>query len=346
LKTLIAAPGETILRALVLIPLAALLVHAQEGIKFDRSSDAVIVRSGADHSNFLFRAPVDFAKAEAKAPYLVHLAANRDGAEAHVRLRVAEVADADRRKAPASLAHAREKEYREARKGKLKVQPEGVRAVATIADRTVVLVRDGTKLYELFLDGGPAFKSDLAEVASGFTILVPKGAPVVAFRTPEDLKAKKLEHDYYRLKLVKPEGFAQEDVDPDTDKGIWLHLRAEDDERNVCNIRIRVFLAKASKKNAVQRAADAIQRFETRYPPARVPRRPKRTRMGGAKDAYRVNMAGRMPKSGIVVQEEVRVVEHTNGRLYEFQLTTYAGAQRAFKKQISEFWKKLKIISK
>ncbi|MHC4957933.1 MAG: hypothetical protein ACYTGN_06115 [Planctomycetota bacterium] len=336
------------MRALVLIPLAALAVRvdAQEGIKFDRSSEAVIVRSGADHSNFLFRAPAAFRRAEAKAPYLVHLTATRDGAEAHIRLRVAEVAGADRRKAPATLAQAREKEYRGTRKGKLEVKPDGVRAVATLADRTVVLVRDGTKLYELFCDGGPAFKADLAEIADGFTILVPKGAPVVVFRTPEDLKAKTLEHDYYRLKLTKPAGFAQEDVDPDSDNGIWLWLRAEDEERNVCNIRIRVFLAKASKKNAAQRAEDAIRRFDNKYPPARVPKKPKRTRFGGAKEAFKMTMAGRLPKSGIVVQEEVRVVEHTNGRLYEFQLTTYAGAQRAFKKQISEFWKKLKILGK
>ena len=175
------------------------------------------------------------------------------------------------------------------------------------------------------------------------TILDPKGGPVARTATPEQLKAKELEHGYYRLKLLKPAGFTQELVDPNTDKGIWIHLRCEDEIRNLCNIRIRVHLARTLKQDVTAKATVALNRFAAQYPNARVPKRPKNARWPGSKQALRLKMSGRLTKSGIVIQEEWVFIEHENGRIYEIQMTTYAGAQREFKKQIKAFWKSIRI---
>ena len=44
--------------------------------------------------------------------------------------------------------------------------------------------------------------------------------------------------------------------------------------------------------------------------------------------------------------EERVFLEHENGRIYEIQVTTYAGALRAFKKQLKAFWKSIKIANR
>ena len=262
--------------------------------------------------------------------------------EERIRLRITSVAPADSRKPADVLARAREVEYRAGAKGDFTIKPEGARARASVGNRTILLVRDGTRLYELWLEGGEAVQA----VANGFTILDPKGTSLASRATPELLKAKKLEHDYYRLKLLKPDGFMQQPVDPNTDKGIWLHLRAEDEVRNLCNIRVRVHLARTVKQTLAAKANVALNRFAKKYPNARVPKRPKNARWPGSKQALRLKMSGKLAKSGIVMQEEWVFLEHENGRIYEFQMTTYAGAQRAFKKQIKAFWKSIRIKNK
>ncbi len=302
----------------------------------DRTDEAVIVRSGTDQANFLFRAPAVFTVADEPAKGfqldLLH-------GDERIRLRITFVSSGDSRKPAAVLARAREAEYTKGRKGKLEITSDGATARASIGKLTVFLVRDGTRLYELWLEGGDAVQS----ISDGFTILDPKGGPVASAATPEQLKARKLEHGYYRLKLLKPHGFMQEPVDPNTDKGIWTHLRCEDKVRNLCNIRIRVHVARTLNQTLTRKATIALNRFAKKYPNARVPKRAKNARWPGAKQALRLKMSGRLTKSGIVIQEEWVFVEHENGRVYEFQMTTYAGAQRAFKKQIKAFWKSIKI---
>ena len=134
-----------------------------------------------------------------------------------------------------------------------------------------------------------------------------------------------------------------ESVDPESDLGIWTHLRREDEVRNTCSIRIRVFLTRTAQESTEDRARRRLEEFEAQYTNARVPRRPKRTRFPGAKEAYALDLAGKLPKGGMVVQEEWKVFEHDNGRTYEVQVTTYAGAQREFKKEIRAFWKSIRI---
>lgn len=321
----------------MLLSISATSVAEEIGeIKVERTEEAVIVRSGTDQANFLFRVPAAFTVAKEPAKSfqldLVH-------GDQRVRLRITFVSPGDSRKEAHVLARAREAEYTTGRKGKLEITADGATARASIGRLTVLLVRDGTRLYELWLEGGDAVQS----IADGFTILDPEGGPVTRAATPEQLKARKLEHDYYRLKLLKPDGFTQEPVDPNEDKGIWTHLRCEDEVRNLCNIRIRVHLARILKQDLTAKATLALNRFAQKYPNARVPKRAKNTRWPGAKQALRLKMSGRLTKSGIVIQEEWVFVEHENGRIYEFQMTTYAGAQRAFKKQIKAFWKSIRI---
>ena len=67
--------------------------------------------------------------------------------------------------------------------------------------------------------------------------------------------------------------------------------------------------------------------------------------IAGAKNAWKFKMVARTKAAG-VIEEEWRVLEHENGRVYEIQLTTYGGAAREFRKDIRAFWKKLKISSK
>jgi len=135
-------------------------------------------------------------------------------------------------------------------------------------------------------------------------------------------------------------------VDPDSDKGIFLHLRRDDKYKNRCDIRIRVHLARALKQSTAAKAQKAIERFTTKYISAKAPKKPRRTSWAGAKNAYKMKMVGKVAKTSSVVQEEWRVIEHENGRVYEIQVVTYGGAAREFKKDLAAFWKKLKIISK
>jgi hypothetical protein len=99
------------------------------------------------------------------------------------------------------------------------------------------------------------------------------------------------------------------------------------------------------KQTPAFKAQKAIERFVTKYQSAKAPKKPRRTGFAGAKNAWRFKMVGKT-KTSSVVEEEWRVIEHENGRIYEIQLTTYGGAAREFKKDIRAFWKKLKISSK
>ncbi|MHC4973479.1 MAG: hypothetical protein ACYTG3_14215 [Planctomycetota bacterium] len=325
---------------------------AEDEIRVERQDDAVIVRSPIAQGNFLFRAPPFFKEVEVEEAFAVHLSATRGKATAHIRLRLGQVTAGQARRGIDALVREKEAGYTAGGYGKLNVSGEGARRLAETAGkagerRLVLVVVDGPRLYELFLDHAPpdtVLEGQLAAVATGFTILDPKGAPI-AGAEPGDLKADTIEHEYYRLKVYKPAGFAQEEVDPERDKGIFLHLRKEDKYRNRCDIRIRVHLARTMKQTPAFKAQKAIERFVTKYQSAKAPKKPRRTGFAGAKNAWRFKMVGKT-KTSSVVEEEWRVIEHENGRIYEIQLTTYGGAAREFKKDIRAFWKKLKISSK
>jgi hypothetical protein len=342
------------MRHLLVVVVLLSVALAEDKIHVERSEDAVIVRSPSDQANFLFRAPPSFKDQAAQAPFLVDLTAEgTSGDRARIRLRITTVAVADSLKNPEELAGAREAEYREGFGGKLEFTGTGVRRVARCSGaggaRSVLLVRDGDRLYELFLEESPAgssFAPALDELAIGFTILAPKGAPAEVRLTPEELKAKVIAHDYYRLEVLKPGGFSQEEVDPDQEQGIWLRLRRKDQYKNLCEIKIRVHLARTIQKTAEEKAQAAIDNFAKRFENARIPKRPKRTKWKDAKHAFKAEMTGKMEKSGLVVHQDYRIVDHANGRLYEFQVTMWAGAKREFRKQITTFWKRLKILPK
>ena len=164
--------------------------------------------------------------------------------------------------------------------------------------------------------------------------------------TPEELKAATIEHDYYRLSVLKPEGFFRDEVDPDKEEGIYLALRREDEHRNLCEIRIRVHLGRTLAKTAEDLAREAISKFEGRYEEARVPKRPPRARWRGATHAFRAAMVGTLTRTGLVLHQDYLVLDHENTRVYEIEMTMYAGAKREFRKEIAAFWRSLKILPK
>ena len=329
------------------------LMAEEDEILVERTDEAVIVRSSIAKLNFLFRLPTEFREAAVEKPWRMELRATRDAQMARIRLRVSDVTITETAQAPGKLAMARDAEYRAGYRDELTIEGEDARCVAKTGGakgvRWVLLVRDGTRLYELFMETEPiesAFVAVFQDLADGFTILDPKGAPIAQQRTPEELKPAVIAHEYYRLKVYKPQGFTREGVDPDTDKGIFLHLRRMDEHKNMCDIKIRVYLSKTIRKSLAERAQiRGLNRFESRYDSARVPKSPRRAPFRGAKNSFRLQMAGKL-RNGLVLQEDYRFVEHENDRTYEFQVTTYAGAKREFKKEIAAFWKKLKVLPK
>ena len=130
-------------------------------------------------------------------------------------------------------------------------------------------------------------------------------------------------------------------MDPERDKGIYLHLRREDDQKNRCDIRVRVFLAKAVKQGPEELAQMRIDEFRGRHESPKGPERPKRSAPG----AFRWKQAGRA-QGGVVVEEERWVLEHENGRMYEFEVLCYGAASRAFQKDIAAFWRSVKFGEK
>jgi hypothetical protein len=317
----------------------------------DKSGDVVIVRSPKEQGNFAFLAPGTFREVEAPEGFLVRLEAVEDGKRASIALRIIEQGADDARQRLTDIAPSYAgRELDEP--SKPEVEGRGLRATARLRGkaggvataRTLLLVRDGTFLYVLYLDRTPvdAFP-DLDKVAEGFTITEAKSkAEAVPEFTPEDLKARTIEKDFYRLNVLKPEGFGEMQVDPNSDAGIVLHLRRQDEAHNLCEIRIRVFLTKTLKESVEARAANRLSTFTSKHPTAKVPRRASRTRWPGAKAAYKAKLVGKTQR-GLVVTEEWRWIEHENERTYEVEMTLYGAAAREWRKEISAFWRKLKI---
>ncbi|HEX5137051.1 MAG TPA: hypothetical protein VFY93_08775, partial [Planctomycetota bacterium] len=273
------------------------------------------------------------------------LALAGDDDKASIRLRIADLGASEARAGIDAFVKAHEPEYGAGFTGAPGITSGRGRRTAAVEGkdslRIVLVVFDGVRRYELFCEGAPGAGEELAAVAEGFTILDPKGAPEGA-PLLGDAKAGTIEHAYYRLKLLKPEGFLQQEVDPESDKGIYLHLRREDDQRNRCDIRVRVFLAKSLKEGVEAKAQRRIDDFRGRNGSVKGPLRAPRSRMPGSNAAFRFEQVGRS-EHGQVVDEKWLILDHENGRLYEFEVVCYGAAGRAFKKDIDAFWKGIRI---
>jgi len=282
--------------------------------------------------------------------FAAELAAEDGPAKATIRLRFGDLSAGEARSGLDAFVKNREDEYRQGLGGALGVTGGRGRRIAMIEGkesvRIVLVVFDGTRRYELFLEGAPgdsALAAQLTAVAEGFTILDAKGAPDGGGPSfAGDAKARQITHEYYRVKLLKPEGFLQQEVDPDRDQGIFLHLRREDDQKNRCDIRVRVFLAKVLKEQPDAKAQRRIDEFRSGHETPKGPERPKRAAGPGAVAAYRWKQVGRLAQ-GSVVEEEWWILDHQNGRVYEFEVECFAGASRAFAKDIAAFWRGIRI---
>ena len=131
-------------------------VLAEDEIRVDHTDDAVIVRSAADQANFLFRVPAAFEEQKPETGFQVDLKA----ADARIRLRITTVSIGDAKKTVEQLARDRHGED-------VSYTGDRSRGVAKAGTRVVLLVRDGTRLYELVVDDpksaqGAAF-NDLIE---------------------------------------------------------------------------------------------------------------------------------------------------------------------------------------
>lgn len=342
---------KTLIRLAACLPLLLSAAGAGEEILVETVEDGVIVRSPIAAANFLFRAPKGFRKADPGEGFSAGLAAEEGTAKASIRLRIGDLTATEARTGLDGFVKNHEEEYRAGFGGALGVTGGRGRRIAAIegkeALRLVLVVFDGARRYELFLEAAPgdsALAAQLAPVAEGFTILDPKGAPDGGPALAGGAKAMPIVHEYYRLKLLKPEGFLQQEVDPERDQGIYLHLRREDDQKNRCDIRVRVFLAKALKEQPDAKAQRRIDDFRNRYESPKGPERAARGRGPGANAAYKWKQVGK--QTGGVIEEDWWILDHQNGRVYEFEVTCFAAASRAFKKDIDAFWRGIKIEEK
>ena len=301
--------------------------------------------------NFLFRLPGEFAEASPADGEVVRMTAGGDQNGARMALRILQIDRVRAARGAQVLGSAQALGQGLDQAGAPSWEGDRERSLATIEGRVgdvtalrfVLCVPDGDRLYLLTLDTWPrdnARVEALRDTAIGFTLLDTKGIPP-APDAPPATKAELIEHAYYRLSVVQPAGFTRRKVDPSSDKGIFLHLRARDEEKNVCEIRVRVFLAKTIKQDTDARAQARLDSFAAKYKDSKLPRKPKRFRVRGAEEAFRLDLAGR--GKGYVITEDWRVIRHTNGRLYEVQLSCYGAAAKVWRTQIRDFWKKLKI---
>jgi hypothetical protein len=311
-------------------------------IAIDTSADAVVIRSPMSEGNFLMRLPAGFKETAAEEPWQKQVA--REGCV--VRVRIEKITPDQDSLGAAQLAAPRAKQL-----GDLKLEGQGgARRIGMGGGkgktRLALFVRDGKRFYEVVVDfdpADPAAEKQLRDALDNFTLLDPKGAPEAAPENPETLKAQTLTHEFYKISLIKPAGFGERPPDVEGDKGIWKHFRRIDKDNNTCEIRVRSHLAVSSKLKPEELMAGTMKNFENKFNDTRIPKKPKTWRFRGAKEGYMVEMLGRVPKSGMVVQADYRAMLHDNGRIYEFDVILYGNAKRVFKKELREFWKSIKI---
>lgn len=342
-------------RVLVLLTLSAAPVLAE--IRVEKDGEATIVRAPAAEENFLFRLPAGFDRAETPEGWLVRFTRAGEGGErAEARLRILPLAMADLNRGLGEFAQSRAAEYRTGmeRTEEPAVSGEGARRRVLVKGRgmvrLVLVVRDGERLHELFLEAWPENSSlfpDLSAVADGFTILEPHAvATEEKPASPEELKARPLSHDFYRITLIKPEGYAEQGVDPNADPGLIYSFRRVDAQKNLSTITVHARLARTQTTGLDATAQAAIDEFVKRNTDPRAPRRPARGNWAGAKECYRFTMVARQPQSNIPFSEERLFLEHTNGWIYEVRVVCFGGAAKEFRKALTAFWQSLKFQSK
>jgi len=321
---------------------------ADEEILVTRDGDALIVSSPADKGNFLFRVPKGFERADAAEPPALFRATRPvegGGGHAEIRLDRREATDLDTeaKSAAETLAKGLEEPKPAA------VSGSGARRVVTVEGRSgdaavrrsILLARDGSRTYALLVSSSPPDDA-LAAVLQGFTLLAVREAEGAPPPSP-DLAEKRLEHDFYRLALLKPAGFESQVVDPDGDRGIVYRFKRRDAVGNQCSVSVRALRGRTNPQPLEEMAKAAITRFTGTATEVKAPKSPPRATLAGAKEGFRVKMSGRLAGSGLVLQEEVLLVDHGNGWVYEVQLTTYGGAAKEFAKEIKAFWTSLRF---
>jgi len=327
-----------------LILLSVALFHDEISVREEEG--ALVVSSPAGAGNFLFRLPPGFSRTESPAPpalFEAKRSGEGGGGRAEVRLLRTEPGPSDLDAHARLCAGALERSLPGA--SAPEISGWGPKRIVVAASkermRILVLARDGGRLYELSAEGPPG-DADLRASVEGFTILRPRDADASLPPSP-DLAERRLEHDFYKLVLLKPQGFAQEAVDAGTDRGLVWRLRREEAGAGVCDIRVRALLARLETRPLEELARAAVTRFSGQAKEVKAPKSPPRAPFPGAKQAFRVRLSGWLAGSGSVVQEEVLLVEHGNGWIYEFQVTTHAGAARAFAKELKAFWNSIRV---
>lgn len=326
------------MRTILFLILAVVSVSA-DSIKVEIGDDAVVVRSPMKEGNFLMRLPPGFQEATAEDPWLAIL---KKG-DARVSIRIDMLGSDQESIGVTTLAKARA--------GKMSLKGEGGgRRIGEETTggvvRVALFIRDGKRFYEI--DARIPKKNEdllkaLRESLENFTLLDPKGAPELESTDPDAAKAKKLTHRFYKIEVLKPAGFSERPPNPDEDKGIWKHIRRNDVEGSACEIWIRSHLSLKFKSSAEALCIARLKRFNNRYKDVRAPKKIKTWRTKGGKKGYQVQMAGRSPKTGIIVRADYRYVEHGNGRTYEFEMILWGDAPRIWKKGLKAFWRSLKI---
>ena len=326
-----------------------------ESISYDKDGDDLVVRSGVSEWNFLFRVPGDFDKSDPPKGFLLKLDADREGeGEMQVLLRVQKLSDEDVKAGLDVLVKRQVSGYKAgiAEAGEPSTSGRGLnRRVEIIGANpsrrlAVVLTRDGNRLYELFLGqtpAGTALDAELTKIGDGFTILEPTeqaAPPQHDAPTEAEAKPRKVTHDYWRVTVLKPQGFTLENTEG-VEPNLVFWFRRKDPNGNLAYIRVRVRLAKATRPVLSTFADKALETFATKHDDARVPKKPRRYGFPGAKEGYRLKMLGM--KRGVPVRVDHRFLDHQNGRMYEFEVITYAGADREWKKEIRSFWKSIRL---
>lgn len=335
-----------------------LLSAAADELHVEADGEGLIARSPADQGNFLFRLPKGYRRVDPPEGWQLAFETPAEPPRGAVRLRYAPLEAAEVGRGLGELASARTLAHRKelGAKGEPRIEGGGARRRALLegklgdagVSRIVLYVRDADRIYELVLDETPPGTergTELSALADGFTILEPHALPQETAATG-DVKARELSHDFYRVTLLKPEGFAEETVDPEREPGLIFSFRRRDAQNNLATIRVHAFLARTSEKTAAERAQAALDSFFQRHPEGKGPRKATRSGYAGAKDALRWQATAKQGTSMIVFQEDRLILEHGNGWIYEIEVVTFAAAQKEFRKALSAFWQSLRFAAK
>ncbi|MGH7162498.1 MAG: hypothetical protein ACREID_03355, partial [Planctomycetota bacterium] len=181
----------------------------------------------------------------------------------------------------------------------------------------------------------------------GFTVVEPRSATAAEPpASPAVAEPRTVREDFYKLSLLKPEGFSLEPVDAHAQPGIVHRFRRRDAASNLCTIEVYAYLARTMNATTEATAQKVLDEFFAKHPEGKAPKRPSRAGYPGSKEAYRFALTARQSGSGVVFQEQHLVVEHGNGWVYRFSVATYGAAATEWRKPIDSFWKGIRLSGK